>query len=1049
MKHFLKYLSNSLIRLSSRSQSKAFWTIIVFLQISVTGFSQTGIGLDCNQPIDPVTGAIQPNATYAVVGTTCTPWVRLNFILGPWSSPSDQTLHSGKTWKQTYDEIVNGFINQGIQVYGLISDQAYSNPGDLLQLVTPNNQAATDAWISQYVANFVDIVGYFRTRVTTYESYNEPNNWNNGMAVVHSKWFAKILQEVYMETKYYNGHDSDPSWQVTLVSGPIFTHASDDGASYISSTYSYGINNFDWTWILNNKGTYPLDGFGMHIYTTQGDSDPAVVVPGMNTNINAFWNSIVNYEGSTSKKIWVSEFGWESNAVGYQGQADNLTTGFNLLKNDSRIALAIFFSLSDWPGASWGLYEFGNFAPSDQKLSFNAFKNQVSCPASPSPTNLQVTSDCSGAVNFNWTNSGSGWFVDVSTDPNYGTFSNKDISNLTSTTAPSGFSPSITFLPGTTYYWHIWNGSTHTDGNSFTIPTCVSPTNLQVTTDCLGNVNFNWTNTGTGWFVDVSTDAGFATYSNKDVSNLTSINPPSGFSPAFTFLPNTTYYWRVWNGFTHTNGNSFIFQACITPANLQVFIGCSGDVAFNWSNSGSDWMIDVSSDPNFSFYYNKSVSNQTSTIAPSGFACDIGFAPCTPGSLSFQPNVTYYWRIWNGTTHTSGNSFTVPPALPAPIITANGATSFCQGGNVTLDAGAGYTSYSWSNGATSQTINVTGSNSYSVTITNSNGCLASSASTTVTVNSLPAAPIITPSGVTTFCQGGSVILDAGGGYFTYSWSNGATSQTINVTSSNNYSVTIADGNGCLASSALTTVTVNSLPTAPTITAGGATTFCQGGSVTLDAGVGYSTYLWSNGASSQTINVISSDNYSVTITDGNGCSASSSITTVTVNPLPAIPTITQNGNVLSSSAATGNQWYLNGSVINNEILQNYTITQIGNYSLTVTDMNGCSSTSVTLSIITTDIKSESSSIDELEALSVYPNPNNGAFTLRFNLLYIPIKITILNLLGEQIYFAYTTNNTGEFTINLPVDNTGIVSQGIYFIQVMAESKMYNLKVVRTE
>lgn len=959
MKHFLKYLSNSLIRLSSRSQSKAFWTIIVFLQISVTGFSQTGIGLDCNQPIDPATGAIQPNATYAVVGTTCTPWVRLNFILGPWSSPSDQTLHSGKTWKQTYDEIVNGFINQGIQVYGLISDQAYSNPGDLLQLVTPNNQAATDAWISQYVANFVDIVGYFRTRVTTYESYNEPNNWNNGMAAVHSKWFAKILQEVYMETKYYNGHDSDPSWQVTLVSGPIFTHASDDGASYIGSTYSYGINNFDWTWILNNKGTYPLDGFGMHIYTTQGDSDPAVVVPGMNTNINAFWNSIVNYEGSTSKKIWVSEFGWESNAVGYQGQADNLTTGFNLLKNDSRIALAIFFSLSDWPGASWGLYEFGNFAPSDQKLSFNAFKNQVSCPASPSPTNLQVTSDCSGAVNFNWTNSGSGWFVDVSTDPNYGIFSNKDISNLTSTTAPSGFSPSITFLPGTTYYWHIWNGSTHTDGNSFTIPTCVSPTNL------------------------------------------------------------------------------------------QVFIGCSGDVAFNWSNSGSDWMIDVSSDPNFSFYYNKSVSNQTSTTAPSGFACDIGFAPCTPGSLSFQPNVTYYWRIWNGTTHTSGNSFTVPPALPAPIITANGATSFCQGGNVTLDAGAGYTSYSWSNGATSQTINVTGSNSYSVTITNSNGCLASSASTTVTVNSLPAAPIITPSGVTTFCQGGSVILDAGGGYFTYSWSNGATSQTINVTSSNNYSVTIADGNGCLASSALTTVTVNSLPTAPTITAGEATTFCQGGSVTLDAGVGYSTYLWSNGASSQTINVISSDNYSVTITDGNGCSASSSITTVTVNPLPAIPTITQNGNVLSSSAATGNQWYLNGYVINNEILQNYTITQIGNYSLTVTDMNGCSSTSVTLSIITTDIKSESSSIDELEALSVYPNPNNGAFTLRFNLLYIPIKITIMNLLGEQIYFAYTTNNTGEFTINLPVDNTGIVSQGIYFIQVMAESKMYNLKVVCTE
>ena len=124
-------------------------------------------------------------------------------------------------------------------------------------------------------------------------------------------------------------------------------------------------------------------------------------------------------EGATSKKIWVSEFGWESNAVGYQGQADNLTTGFNLLKNDSRIALAIFFSLTDWPGASWGLYEFGNFAPADQKLSFQAFKNQVNCPGSAFPADLLATPDCLGNVNFNWTNSGSGWFIDVSTDHNW------------------------------------------------------------------------------------------------------------------------------------------------------------------------------------------------------------------------------------------------------------------------------------------------------------------------------------------------------------------------------------------------------------------------------------------------------------------------------------------------------------------------------------------------------------------------------------------------------------------------------------------------------
>ncbi|MCE9538958.1 MAG: T9SS type A sorting domain-containing protein [Bacteroidetes bacterium] len=608
----------------------------------------------------------------------------------------------------------------------------------------------------------------------------------------------------------------------------------------------------------------------------------------------------------------------------------------------------------------------------DQKLSFHAFKDQVNCPGSAFPTDLQATPDCLGNVNFNWTNSGSSWYIDVSSDPNFGTFSNKDVSNLTSTSAPTGFSPSITFLPNITYYWRIWSGTSHTNGNSFI---CVSPTNMQVTADCLGNVNFDWTNSGNGWFIDVSTDANYSTFSNKDVSNLSSTTAPSGFSPSITFLPNTTYYWRIWNGTSHLDGNSFIFQPCIIPTNLQVFMGCFGDVAFNWSNSGSDWMVDVSSDPNFSFYYNTSVSNLTTITGPSGFACDIGFAPCTPGSLSFQPNVTYYWRIWNGTTHTSGNSFTVPATLAAPIITPSGATSFCQGGNVTLDAGSGYTTYSWSNGETTQTISVTSSDSYSVTITIGNGCLASSAITTILVDPLPGAPIITPNGTTTFCQGGSVILDAGAGYSTYSWNNGGTSQTIIVTSSNSYAVAI--------------------------------------------------------------------------TDVNGCSASSAITAVTVNPLPAQPVITQNGNILTSNYTTGNQWYFNDNILIGDTLQNLTITQVGNYRVTVTDANGCTSSSATLIIISTDLRSDFSSVEELDALLVYPNPNNGVFILKFNLLNIPLKITILNLLGEQVYFAYTTNSNGEFTINLPLSNTGIVSQGIYFIQVMAESKMYNMKVVCTE
>src|SRR5437016_5024981 len=109
--------------------------VIFILQFTICNFSfsQTGIGIDCNQPIDNTSGAIYSNATANIVATTCTQWVRLNFILGPWSSPEDQTLHNGKTWKQTYDEIVNGFVQQGIKVYGIIGSQCIGDPGDDLR----------------------------------------------------------------------------------------------------------------------------------------------------------------------------------------------------------------------------------------------------------------------------------------------------------------------------------------------------------------------------------------------------------------------------------------------------------------------------------------------------------------------------------------------------------------------------------------------------------------------------------------------------------------------------------------------------------------------------------------------------------------------------------------------------------------------------------------------------------------------------------------------------------------------------------------------------
>jgi hypothetical protein len=192
-----------------------------------------------------------------------------------------------------------------------------------------------------------------------------------------------------------------------------------------------------------------------------------------------------------------------------------------------------------------------------------------------------------------------------------------------------------------------------------------------------------------------------------------------------------------------------------------------------------------------------------------------------------------------------------------PTITAGGPTTFCAGGSVTLTSSAG-TSYLWSNGATTQSINVTTSGSYTVKVTNISGCQsAASVATVVTVNALPGTPTITADGPTTFCAGGSVTLTSSAGT-SYLWSNGETTSSINITATGNYTVTgdkCKRMSECIISSH-SAVTVNALPLTPTITADGPTTFCAGGSVTLTSSAGAS-YLWSNGATTASINITTS------------------------------------------------------------------------------------------------------------------------------------------------------------------------------------------------
>ncbi len=327
--------------------------------------------IDIGQPINPNTGQVQID--FNLIYNSCTPCIRLNFILGPYNSPDDPQ------WQQTYNQIVNTLVSANITIYGLIGHEAVKNndPLFLCYLSQENsNQNNVDQWVNEYVYNFVSIVDKFKDRIRVFESFNEPNNWWVNVcgqtAIVHPKWFAYILQQVYLNVKYFNNHWGDPAWQVTLISGPLLTHDLDNGSTYLDNTYWYGKNVWAWDWTKQQTGSYPLDGIGMHIYVQQGNTDPNVISSAMQNNINALWNTIVSYEGAgTLKKIWVSEFGWQSSAVGQNGQASNMQTGFNTLNNDNRIALATWYTL--------GIYDINN-NPKQSYWTFRSIANSCQTP---------------------------------------------------------------------------------------------------------------------------------------------------------------------------------------------------------------------------------------------------------------------------------------------------------------------------------------------------------------------------------------------------------------------------------------------------------------------------------------------------------------------------------------------------------------------------------------------------------------------------------------------------------------------------------------------
>jgi gliding motility-associated-like protein len=325
----------------------------------------------------------------------------------------------------------------------------------------------------------------------------------------------------------------------------------------------------------------------------------------------------------------------------------------------------------------------------------------------------------------------------------------------------------------------------------------------------------------------------------------------------------------------------------------------------------------------------------------------------------------YYVTVTDQNGCTTSATYTVvadPGAISfnAPAIT-DVTCSGAANGSITISAtgGTGTLGYLWSTTPpqTGTTISAVAGGAYSVTAADQNGC---SASVTYVVNEptaiVFAAPVITNYSCT---AGGSITVDASGGTgtITYTWSGGQNGATVSNLNPGSYTVTATDQNACTASASYTVgsaanVVVLNVPTIVNVScAGGAD-----GSITANVtgGNGVYTYAWANSAqTTATRSGLIAGQYTVSVSDGTGCSASASYTVTQPTALVIDSAHVQNigcsggpGSIAAYvSGATSPYIYNWVQQSNSQVYSGQTINglQADNYSLTVTDSKGCTAT----------------------------------------------------------------------------------------------------------
>jgi Secretion system C-terminal sorting domain len=453
--------------------------------------------------------------------------------------------------------------------------------------------------------------------------------------------------------------------------------------------------------------------------------------------------------------------------------------------------------------------------------------------------------------------------------------------------------------------------------------------------------------------------------------------------------------------------------------NLSVSAVDGSAVKFNWGTlpSGSGYYYGLSLDP-----ATAPTNPQPTTDT---FALVAGLAPGTRYTI-FVSNqgspCNGGWDTLSFVTPASGCSITVP------AIQSNSTTNvICGTGSVGLRSPAATGNQWYKNGvaiagATQQTFSATQAGSYTVTVADGSGCFASSGPVTVTaVDPGLSTPMIYPSSAVTLCHGDSIQLNSSATAGNQWFIDGAmivgdSNESITVKQAGSYSVE-AGLSGCVSMSPPVLVSTIGAAAVPTISIEGVNSLCVEHSIPLLSSADSNNTWYLNGTAIDSANGIAytatqPGNYTVVVDAGTSCAASSAVTTINsgLDSLKAI--ITRAAGVLYSDSATGNQWYLNDTLITGATDKSYTATVAGIYTLRVF-AHGCYSEFSAPDTVTAADLGQAGA----DSVKIFPNPAVSTLTIvaTTGSMGSTVTIQLFDLSGRQLLMLQGV--TGPVTVDV--------------------------------